>query len=100
MFDISLNLGLSGEEHLSLAGLAKTRRSSKALLKDYEAAEEEHKDNLVALQQLELKRQKEAQQKTSSKSVNEDGAPDHHLKPIEPHEDDDSGPSPGQMTLF
>ena len=40
-FTISLGLGLSGEEHISLAGLAKSRRSSKALLKSYEGAEEE-----------------------------------------------------------
>ena len=40
-FDVSLNLGLSAEEHMSLV---QTRRSTKALLKEYEAAEEEHKD--------------------------------------------------------
>ena len=100
LFDISLNLGLSGEEHLSLAGLAKTRRSSKALLKDYDVAEEKHKKEIRVLQQQTSERQEAAQQEAPSKSVNQDGALDHHAKIVEQPNDDDTGPSPGQMTLF
>ena len=100
LFDISLNLGLSGEEHLSLAGLAKTRRSSKALLKDYDVAEEKHKNEIRVLQQQTSERQEAAQQEAPSKSFNQDGAPDHHAKIVEQPDDDDTGPSPGQMTLF
>ena len=91
-FTISLGLGLSGEEHLSLAGLAKSRRSSKALLKSYEGAEEELAAQIQPIVQ------------TPAPAVPEQA-------PVaEPHgvEDDlssqdgneDAGPAPGQMTLF
>ena len=43
-FGLSLDFGLSSDEHLSLAGLAKTRRSSKALAKAYDEAEEAHRE--------------------------------------------------------
>ena len=48
LFDVSIRLGLSGEEHLSLAGLAKTRRSSKEMLKAYELAQEAHHEAELA----------------------------------------------------
>ena len=95
-FDISLGLGLSGEEHLSLAGLAKTRRSSKALLKAYEEAEDAHKEALMMRLEEERSRaltsepepQNESRESVSGQAENEDV------------QDDDQGPSPGQMTLF
>ena len=40
---LSIELGISAEEHLALAGLAKSRRSSKALIKTYEEAEHQHR---------------------------------------------------------
>ncbi|MEL0312936.1 MAG: hypothetical protein VXA43_06070, partial [Candidatus Poseidoniales archaeon] len=100
LFDISLNLGLTGEEHLSLAGLAKTRRSSKALLKDYEAAEEKHKDHLMALKQLDAEGREAQRREASYTPAHRDVAPDQHVEPAEQPEDDEPGPSPGQMTLF
>ena len=90
-FDVSLNLGLSGEEHISLAGLAKTRRSSKALLKAYVDAEEVHKD---ALRVLEKKAQET--RGTSEPPAEREVA----SRPDEGHEEEDGGPTPGQMTLF
>ena len=46
-FDVSLELGLSAEEHLSLAGLTKSRRSSKALVKAYEEAAEARRSTMA-----------------------------------------------------
>ena len=88
-FDVSLNLGLSGEEHVSLAGLAKTRRSTKALLKEYEAAQEEHKDALFL-------QKREEQEATAIPSPPTVEVTVHSNE----SEEEDEGPSPGQMTLF
>ena len=87
-FDVSLNLGLSAEEHVSLAGLAKTRRSTKALLKEYEAAQEEHKDALFL--------QKREEQETTVIPSPPTGEATVHSNESE----EDEGPSPGQMTRF
>ena len=95
LFDISLNLGLSGEEHLSLAGLAKSRRSSKALLKDYDVAEEKHKIYVLALQHQQAERQEGTSEPARPRVLAND-----HVEAVEQPEDDDPGPSPGQMTLF
>ena len=95
-FDISLGLGLSGEEHLSLAGLAKTRRSSKALLKAYEEAEDVHKEALMV--RLEEERSKAL---TSEPKPQQEPRESVIEQPEdEETQDDDKGPSPGQMTLF
>lgn len=94
LFDVSLNLGLSGEEHLSLAGLAKTRRSSKVLLKDYEAAEEAYKDTLLARE----KEEREAKRGLVKPTITD--VPTESVEPVEHSDDEETGPSPGQMTLF
>ncbi|RJU93113.1 MAG: AAA family ATPase [Candidatus Poseidoniales archaeon] len=95
-FDISLGLGLSGEEHLSLAGLAKTRRSSKALVKAYEEAEDVHKEALMM--RLEEERSKAL---TSEPKPQQEPRESVIEQPEdEETQDDDKGPSPGQMTLF
>ena len=89
-FDVSLNLGLSGEEHMSLAGLARTRRSTKALLKEYETAEEAHKDALL------LENRKEQDATLASAPLTVETTAQSNEEP----EEEDEGPSPGQMTLF
>jgi replication factor C large subunit len=96
-FQISIGLGLSGEEHLALAGLAKTRRSSKALLKAYDEAEDTHKQELFERRQEELASKNtnpvpEQKEQPQNKAVEE---PEH-----EERRDEEEGPSPGQMTLF
>ena len=93
-FAISLTLGLSGEEHLSLAGLAKTRRSSKALLKAYDEAEEIHQAMLME----HLREQETARHEAILEPVKEPLAEEPREEAND--EDDDLGPSPGQMTLF
>ncbi len=90
LFDISIQLGLSPEEHLSLAGLAKSRRSSKALMKSYEAAQELHK----AAQET----QKKEQQIPAQELVQTIEQPNDSVEPQT--DDDEPGPTPGQMTLF
>ena len=91
-FTISLGLGLSGEEHLSLAGLAKSRRSSKALLKSYEDAEEE----LAAQNQPTV--QTPAPAVPEQAPVAEPPGVENDLSSQDG--DEDAGPAPGQMTLF
>ena len=71
-----------------------------ALLKYYDVAEENHKIELLALQHQQSERQGTGRQEAPSKSGNQDEAPDHHVENVEQPEDDNSGPSPGQMTLF
>ena len=95
-FDISLGLGLSGEEHLSLAGLAKTRRSSKALLKAYEEAEDVHKEALI------MRLEEERSKALTSEPKPQEEPRERAIEQPEDEEpqDDDKGPSPGQMTLF
>ena len=93
-FSISLGLGLSGEEHLSLAGLAKSRRSSKALLKSYEAAEEER----AALIQATV--EPPAPVATKQAPVAEVASVDDNVPEDDDEGNEDAGPGPGQMTLF
>ena len=75
---------------MSLAGLAKTRRSTKALLKEYEAAEEAHKDALI----FENRTEQEATVASAPPTV------ETTARSNEESEEEDEGPSPGQMTLF
>ena len=92
LFDVSIRLGLSGEEHLSLAGLAKTRRSSKEMLKAYELAQEAHHEAELA-RRTDVVDRKENEVKSEERIDVE-----HHGSSA--GEDEDVGPSPGQMTLF
>lgn len=81
-FSCSLLFGLTAEEHLSLTGLAASRRSSKEMLARYKIAAEEAVDT----HELEVK----PNQSSSVESENECDDFD---------EEDDSLPT-GQMTLF
>ena len=96
-FGLSIAFGLSSDEHLSLAGLAKTRRSSKALAKAYDEAEEVHRE-------ARLQRREEtdnASAKSAQPSKREDNQEPASQDVIdEPDDKDDQGPAPGQMTLF
>ena len=94
-FDISIALGLSGEEHLSLAGLAKTRRSSKALIKAYE--EEEERQRQTRQEALERTTVVAAMESPPTVEVT---APVSQAEAEAPTDDEDEGPAPGQMTLF
>ena len=89
-FDISLNLGLSGEEHMSLAGLARTRRSTKALLKEYETAEEAHKDALL----LENRKEQDATLASAPLTVETTAQSNE-----EPEEEDEAKPRPNDAVL-
>ena len=75
---------------MSLAGLARTRRSTKALLKEYETAEEAHKDALL------LENRKEQDATLASAPLTVETTAQSNEEP----EEEDEGPSPGQMTLF
>ena len=99
-FETSIALGLTADEHLSLAGMAKTRRSSKELMAAYDAA---------VLAQEKENEKKDTQQAPTPPLTNERGnQPTPNLVEREApdeteHEngtEDDEGPSPGQMTLF
>ena len=92
LFDVSIRLGLSGEEHLSLAGLAKTRRSSKEMLKAYELAQEAHHEAELARRTDVVDRKKNEVKSEERIDVEQHGS--------SAGEDEDVGPSPGQMTLF
>ena len=46
-FEISLALGLSAEEHATLCNLPLSRKSTKALIQEFEKAEEEWKDPVI-----------------------------------------------------
>ena len=94
-FDISIALGLSGEEHLSLAGLAKTRRSSKALIKAYEEEEERQRQTLQ-----DVPERTTAVAPTQAPSTVESNAPMSQAETEPSTDDEDQGPAPGQMTLF
>ena len=89
LFDVSLELGLTAEEHLSLAGLPVSRRSSKALIKDYQAAEEV----LRASQGME----RDVESATPA-TPDVDSLPP--VPEVVPVEEEDSGAQPGQTTLF
>ncbi len=96
LFDVSLGLGLSAEEHLSLAGLAKSRRSSKALINDYEGAQEVH-EAAQAKQREEVNQREEASQQLE---VLSNPRKEPQVTEDVPKDDEDPGASPGQMTLF
>ena len=89
LFDVSLELGLTAEEHLSLAGLPVSRRSSKALIKDYQAAEEVLRASQV------MDRDGET---ATPATPDIDSLPP--VPEVEPVEEEDSGAQPGQTTLF
>ena len=89
MFDVSLELGLTAEEHLSLAGLPVSRRSSKALIKDYHAAEEV----------LRASQMTEVVVETATPATPDLDSPPP-VPEVEAVEEEDSGPQPGQTTLF
>ena len=89
LFDVSLELGLTAEEHLSLAGLPVSRRSSKALIKDYQAAEEVLRASQVTEEDVE----------TATLATPDVDSPPP-VPEVEPVEEEDSGPQPGQTTLF
>ena len=89
LFDVSLELGLTAEEHLSLAGLPVSRRSSKALIKDYQAAEEVLRASQVMERDVES---------ATPATPDVDSLPP--VLDVVPVEEEDSGAQPGQTTLF
>ena len=89
LFDVSLELGLTAEEHLSLAGLPASRRSSKALIKDYQAAEEVLRASQVMERDVES---------ATPATPDVDSLPP--VPEVVPVEEEDSGAQPGQTTLF
>ena len=89
LFDVSLELGLTAEEHLSLAGLPVSRRSSKALIKDYQAAEEVLRASQVMERDVES---------ATPATPDVDSLPP--VPEVVPVEEEDSGAQPGQTTLF
>lgn len=95
-FEISIALGLTGEEHLSLAGLAKTRRSSKALVKAYEAAEDAH----IQAQMLARQTEENPPQPRHEDQPEMVVETERRNETNPPTDGDDDGPGPGQMTLF
>ena len=96
LFDVSLELGLSAEEHLSLAGLAKSRRSSKALIKSYDEAQELHEAKLA--QQRDNTHQSEESPAKPESKAEEIGEPIQTEQAAD--DDEEPGTPPGQMTLF
>ncbi|RJU91275.1 MAG: AAA family ATPase [Candidatus Poseidoniales archaeon] len=91
-FQFSLALGLEADEHAALCGLAKSRRSTKQMMKAYEERQTLHQ------REEEARRQKEAswtQTSTFIAAKETTNAPDN-----EPLEHDGDGPQPGQTTLF
>ena len=89
LVDVSLELGLTAEEHLSLAGLPVSRRSSKALIKDYQAAEEVLRASQVMERDVET---------ATPATPDVDSLPP--VPDVVPVEEEDSGAQPGQTTLF
>lgn len=92
LFDVSLELGLSPEEHISLTGLAKSRRTTKDLMKAYEAAYTAQMEEAYRARESDAVAKKEETVQSSPKPI-EQGEPS-------PEDDEEPGPSPGQMTLF
>ena len=88
-FETSLMLGLSADEHLSLTGMAKTRRSSKELMAAYEAAMIQYEDS--------RKKEDDTTANQPSQDVERQVVPVKEEPADEPEE---TGPAPGQMTLF
>ena len=86
---LSIELGISAEEHLALAGLAKSRRSSKALIKTYEEAEHEHRTN----NRPEPNKQVDTKQPTPVSEVN-------NIIPGAEQQGETNEPAPGQTKLF
>ena len=78
-FDLSIQLGFSGEEHASLAGLPLSRRSTKDLIAAYNERVEE-----------------------LASEPKPDGfqGPEVVEEPVEEEKKDDIGPASGQMKLF
>lgn len=92
-FEFSLALGLEADEHAALCGLAKSRRSTKQLIKAYE--ETQH----LRLVEEEAQKLKEAAwQRTSSAMATQE--PVEGAEMTERLDEGDSEPSPGQTTLF
>ncbi len=87
--ELSIELGISAEEHLALAGLAKSRRSSKALIKTYEEAEHEHRTN----NRPEPNKQVDTKQQTPFSEVN-------NIIPGAEQQGETNDPAPGQTKLF
>jgi len=84
-FTTSIHLGLTAEEHLSLTGMAKSRRSSKELMAAYDAAWLKHEDET----------RRPTPRSEPVRVVEE---------PVHPHHDEaeqeDGQPPAGQTTLF
>lgn len=85
-FTVSIGLGLSAEEHLSLTGMAKSRRSSKELMAAYEAALLLHEADSKATDVVAETLPEEVQPEGVSTAV--------------PNEESEDGPPAGQTTLF
>ena len=89
-FDLSLMLGLTAEEHASLAGLAMSRRSTKDLIKAYNDRVKEEEERVafaIASQPIPA---------TPLTKIEEVPMQDE----IRTHDEQDDGPAPGQATLF
>ena len=93
-FGLSIAFGLSSDEHL-LTGLAKTRRSSKALAKAYDEAEEVHREA-----RLQRREETDMHTKSAQPSKRRQSEPASQDVIDEPEDKDDQGPAPGRMTLF
>ena len=87
-FETSLMLGLNADEHLSLTGMAKTRRSSKELMATYEAA-------MLAYEQSIQEGVKEMVAPSVIENI-----PDTIPREEKVDEPEETGPAPGQTTLF
>ena len=91
-FQFSLALGLEADEHAALCGLAKSRRSTKQIMKAYEERQTLHQ------REEEARRQKESLwTQTSTTMAAQEAA---HAPDNEPAEGDGDEPQPGQTTLF
>ena len=89
-FDLSLMLGLTAEEHASLAGLAMSRRSTKDLIKAYNDRVKEEEERVafaIASQPIPA---------APLTKIEEVPMQDE----IRTHDEQDDGPAPGQATLF
>ena len=91
-FQFSLALGLEADEHAALCGLAKSRRSTKQIMKAYEERQTLHQ------REEEARRQKESLwTQTSTIMAAQEAA---HAPDNEPAEGNGDEPQPGQTTLF
>ena len=87
-FGISLQLGLTAEEHAAMCGLALSRRSTKELVSAYKEAKEQYLENL---HQEEVMSQ---HQKSEPVPILED------IRQTTDEDGEDDESTPGQMTLF